>query len=103
MEAHRLLDRGRGEPVGPGPLLDLRLGKSPRPRGPRIRCPRCRWRPDAGSRWQCSCGAVWNTFRTRGRCPDCTHQWTRTMCLACKRWSPHDAWYEGDGDPGPTA
>jgi hypothetical protein len=105
MDAHRLLDTGRREPGSPGPLLDLAPGKGPRRRTPRIRCPLCRWQPDAGSLWQCACGAVWNTFQTRGRCPECAHQWTRTMCLSCHRWSSHDAWYEGEDDreTGPPA
>jgi hypothetical protein len=70
-----------------------------------IRCPRCAWRPDASSRWRCawidtpepyfeSCGTVWNTFATRGRCPGCSHQWQWTSCLRCSQWSPHADWYE---------
>jgi hypothetical protein len=70
-----------------------------------IRCPRCAWRPDASSRWRCawvdtpepyfdSCGTVWNTFSTKGRCPGCHHQWQWTSCLRCSQWSPHSDWYE---------
>jgi len=73
----------------------------------RIRCPRCEWVPTAGSRWCCdhratpeppfpSCGTVWHTFSTRGRCPGCSHQWQWTSCLACGKASPHDDWYERD-------
>jgi hypothetical protein len=72
-----------------------------------IRCPRCDWRPDASSRWQCAgsgtpeapfhgCGTVWNTFLTRGVCPGCEHPWQWTSCHRCHEWSPHDEWY----DPG---
>ena len=71
----------------------------------RIRCPRCRWQPNASSRWYCSdcgfpeyffggCGTAWNTFATRGLCPGCGHQWLWTNCLACEGWSLHDDWYE---------
>jgi hypothetical protein len=77
----------------------------------RIRCPRCAWKPDASSRWCCdyrqspeppfeSCGAVWNTFETAGRCPGCQHRWAWTSCLQCAVFSPHEEWYESDGDTG---
>jgi hypothetical protein len=70
-----------------------------------IRCPLCRWRPSPESVWTChcegtpepvfkSCGHVWNTFSTRGRCPGCGHQWQWTSCLRCDQWSRHDDWYE---------
>ncbi|HEY7316941.1 MAG TPA: hypothetical protein VIE89_05145 [Candidatus Binatia bacterium] len=71
----------------------------------RIRCPLCKWRPQASSRWYCSdcdypeyffdgCGAAWNTFITRGRCPGCGHQWRWTICLSCQGWSRHEDWHE---------
>jgi hypothetical protein len=75
----------------------------------RIRCPICGWQPRASSRWCCNdagyphffyhgCGAVWNTFETRGRCPGCGHQWLWTDCLRCWRSSPHEEWYEKETD-----
>jgi len=71
----------------------------------RIRCPLCKWRPTPAHRWFCAqcdypeffadgCGACWNTFSTRGRCPGCGHQWRWTACLNCSGWSPHENWYE---------
>ena len=75
-----------------------------------IRCPLCTWRPSPSSRWFCnwigtpepffqSCGTVWNTFATRGRCPGCSHQWQWTTCLRCGQSSLHEDWYEPeDGD-----
>lgn len=71
----------------------------------KIRCPICKWQPNASSRWYCAdcdfpenfsggCGAMWNTFETRGKCPACAHQWIWTSCLACGGWSPHEDWYE---------
>jgi hypothetical protein len=71
----------------------------------RIRCPLCRWQPDASSLWVCcdcdepeyfygGCETWWNTFDTGGRCPGCQHQWRWTSCLACEGWSPHADWYE---------
>src|SRR4051794_30533938 len=70
-----------------------------------IRCPLCRWHPSPSSRWSClsldgpeppfpACGAVWNTFSTRGRCPGCSHQWRWTSCLRCGEWSLHEDWYD---------
>jgi hypothetical protein len=75
----------------------------------RIRCPLCRWQPDAGSVWECSdcaypeyffggCGMVWNTFDTRGLCPGCGHQWRWTACLSCGGWSLHEDWYAKEGE-----
>jgi hypothetical protein len=72
---------------------------------PRIRCPKCQWRPDRSSTWVCisgpgpeppfeSCGTAWNTFDTGGRCPGCAHQWQWTTCLHCHEWSPHMDWYD---------
>jgi len=70
----------------------------------RIRCPLCRWQPNATSMWECgdcgfpeyfydACGMVWNTFTTRGLCPGCGHQWLWTSCLRCDEWSLHKEWY----------
>jgi predicted amidophosphoribosyltransferase len=66
----------------------------------RIRCPQCRWQPDKHSRWTCSpgCGHSWNTFETRGLCPDCGKKWFHTACLHCSAWSPHEDWYEEPAD-----
>ena len=61
----------------------------------KIWCPHCEWRPGPHDRWMCvpGCRTVWNTFETRGRCPGCARQWQTTCCLACARWSLHEAWY----------
>lgn len=78
------------------PLRDKESEKSSSIVGDRdrgIRCPKCRWRPGRGARWQCSCLHVWNTFDTRGVCPACSYAWQDTQCLACGRWSAHEAWY----------
>jgi hypothetical protein len=60
-----------------------------------IYCPKCTWRPAPDDRWECSpgCGAVWNTFWTRGLCPGCCKQWGVTQCLACQQVSAHRHWY----------
>jgi hypothetical protein len=75
----------------------------------RIRCPMCRWQPDAESYWVCGdcaypeyflggCGMEWNTFDTRGLCPGCGHQWRWTKCSSCRVWSLHEDWYAKDGE-----
>lgn len=75
--------------------------KSTGNQGPKIRCPQCLWQPRAHSRWACTCGHLWNTFDTAGKCPACEHQWTDTACPKCKQWSRHEAWYEKAPDKPP--
>ncbi|PUZ22445.1 hypothetical protein DCM91_14335 [Chitinophaga costaii] len=64
----------------------------------KIRCPKCKWEPDGKPYWQCSCGHVWDTFTTGGRCPACQKVWEDTCCIyppaGCLQWSPHLDWYE---------
>ncbi len=61
----------------------------------KYRCPLCLWESSPADNWLCSqCGCVWNTFKTRGRCPKCNYQWTMTACLKCTQWSPHTEWYK---------
>jgi len=64
----------------------------------KIFCPKCKWEPRQGDRWQCSCLHVWNTFDTNATCPACgkTHQ--TTQCLSCARKSPHCDWYHQFGE-----
>jgi hypothetical protein len=58
-----------------------------------VRCPKCGWAPRAKNVWSCNCGHCWNTFDTRGLCPQCQHQWEVTECLQCGERSPHEKWY----------
>lgn len=87
------------------------LGEDEGPDFSRIRCPLCRWRPNAGSCWCCyamgppenffdGCGTVWNTFETHGLCPGCGHQWRYTACLSCYGYSLHEDWYEDEKGAG---
>jgi len=64
----------------------------------KILCPKCDWEPAAHDYWGCSCGHVWNTFDTGGRCPACQKVWEDTQCLECEKWSPHLDWYRGLDD-----
>ena len=65
----------------------------------KIRCPKCHWEPDGKPYWKCSCGHVWDTFSTGGRCPSCTKVWEETECIpnagGCNKTSPHLDWYDG--------
>ena len=79
--------------VAPGKEGAPDSGKSGGPSGPRIRCPLCGWRPGKHDRWICKCRHIWNTFDTGGICPACLYQWMETGCHACKKMSPHSAWY----------
>jgi hypothetical protein len=36
---------------------------------------------------------LWNTFNTRGLCPECQYQWEVTACPQCGEMSPHADWY----------
>lgn len=76
----------------------------------KIRCPACAWQPAPSSQWHCQdadapehfspgCGASWNTFETRGKCPGCQHQWRWTACLHCNMWSRHEDWYVPEDAP----
>jgi hypothetical protein len=58
-----------------------------------IQCPKCAWKPIKSSKWQCICGKEWNTFNTRGQCPDCKFVWKKTQCRSCLWWSRHSLWY----------
>ena len=65
----------------------------------KIVCPKCKWKPDGGDYWQCSCLYVWNTFDTTGRCPNCSKVWEVTQCPGpefpggCGVVSDHIDWY----------
>ena len=64
-----------------------------------IECPKCSWKPDGFPHWSCTCGTVWNTFATGGRCPGCNRQWEYTQCVdahfgGCSQLSPHLDWYK---------
>lgn len=64
----------------------------------KIECPNCRWEPDGGAYWQCTCGHVWDTFKTTAICPSCKKRWKVTQCPkfssdGCGEVHPHEDWY----------
>jgi DNA-directed RNA polymerase subunit RPC12/RpoP len=61
-----------------------------------IACPACGFVPVKGMMWMCApdgCGALFDTFETRARCPQCDAQFSWTACLACGKASAYQAWY----------
>jgi hypothetical protein len=91
------LEHGPGDPKQGEQVADDVLDEAGvRKKEPGIRCPKCRWRPRKQDRWWCNrpgCGWSWNTFDTKGVCPNCRYQWEWTACLACHAWSLHAEWY----------
>lgn len=65
----------------------------------KVACPKCKWEPNGGAHWMCSCGHIWNTFKTAGKCPKCDKKWADTQCPGpgdpggCGAWSKHIDWY----------
>lgn len=64
----------------------------------KIMCPKCDWEPSPNDMWICTCGNIWHTFDTGGRCPSCGILWEQTRCHepfvgGCSQWSPHIEWY----------
>lgn len=101
-----LLKRGGGTQEQRVLEIASQAKKKKKRKGPKIRCPKCNWEPDGQPYWMCSnmlrgprgepipCGCVWNTFATRGKCPDCHFQWKDTKCPRCHKWSKHRDWYD---------
>ena len=69
----------------------LRLAKLPRTPG--FACPSCETAPPAGAFWKCNhCGQAFDTFQTRGVCPNCKAQFAVTKCLDCGVAKPISEW-----------
>jgi hypothetical protein len=69
----------------------LRLAKLPRTPG--FACPSCETSPPTGAFWKCShCGQAFDTFQTRGVCPNCKAQFAVTKCLDCGVAKPMSEW-----------
>lgn len=60
----------------------------------RVSCPGCAAVPSATWDWQCSfCHCIWDTFATRGECPNCAFVYPATQCLSCGQTFRHHDWY----------
>jgi Zn-dependent protease len=69
----------------------LQIAKLPRTAG--FACPSCKTSPPVGAYWKCShCGQAFDTFQTRGVCPNCKAQFTITKCLDCGAAKPMSEW-----------
>ena len=63
------------------------------PRTPGFACPSCHTAPVKGEIWKCSqCGQAFDTFQSRGVCPNCRKQFEVTKCLDCGVSSPMSEW-----------
>jgi len=66
------------------------------PRRPGFACPSCRTAPPVGAYWQCGqCQQAFDTFETRGTCPNCGAQYVTTMCLDCQEQRAMSEWIAG--------
>jgi len=66
------------------------------PRRPGFACPSCRTAPPVGVFWQCGqCRQPFDTFLTRGVCPNCSAQYATTACLDCGQRHPMNDWVVG--------
>jgi len=69
----------------------LRFARLPRREG--FACPSCRTAPPVGDYWQCGhCGQSFDTFQSRGVCPNCAAQFATTACLDCGERNPMNEW-----------
>jgi Zn-dependent protease len=63
------------------------------PRHVDFACPACKTSPPIGEYWQCSnCGRAFDTFQTRGVCPQCATQFPMTKCMDCGEPHPMSEW-----------
>jgi len=71
-----------------------KLEKIPRRQG--FACPSCRTAPPIGSFWRCNkCASKFDTFETRGVCPQCSARFDKTTCLDCRQSNPIADWQPG--------
>jgi len=68
-----------------------KLAKLPRHEG--FACPSCNTAPPLGELWRCGkCSQAFDTFLTKGICPNCTTQFNVTQCLDCGTSRPITEW-----------
>ena len=72
----------------------LNIARLPRRDG--FACPSCRTAPPIGNYWRCgNCEQSFDTFETRGACPQCSARFATTTCLDCRVQNPVEAWVTG--------
>jgi Zn-dependent protease len=70
------------------------LEKIPRRQG--FACPSCRTAPPIGPIWRCNkCETKFDTFETRGVCPQCSARFEKTTCLDCRHQAHISEWQPG--------
>jgi Zn-dependent protease len=63
------------------------------PRHVNFACPACKTSPPIGEFWKCgNCGRAFDTFQTRGVCPQCATQFSVTKCMDCGEAHPISEW-----------
>jgi Zn-dependent protease/predicted RNA-binding Zn-ribbon protein involved in translation (DUF1610 family) len=78
----------------------LRLEKLPRRSG--FACPSCHSAPLLIAGWRCNqCKQLFDTFETRGVCPNCGYTHATTVCADCQELHPMSQWVvDGYGSQG---
>lgn len=69
------------------------------PRRQEAHCPHCGAHPFQGAFWMCrECQAVFDTFETRGVCPNCSARSQEAVCVDCQRTSLIPEWFVEGGE-----
>ena len=77
-----------------------KVGRAPRRDG--FICPDCKNPPPTGNFWRCGqCRHSFDTFATRGVCPNCGAQFTVTSCPECGNARPINEWEHSGQIPPP--
>jgi Zn-dependent protease len=72
----------------------LKREKLPRRQG--FACPSCHTAPPLGALWKCGkCQQQFDTFESRGVCPNCQAQYQTTSCGDCGKSHPMTEWVVG--------
>lgn len=81
-------------------LALAKVARAPRRDG--FACPDCKTPPPTGNFWRCGqCRQPFDTFETRGVCPNCGAQFTATSCPECGSLRPITAWESFGQAPPP--
>ena len=76
----------------------VRIANAPRHDG--FACPVCKVAPPRGAFWGCGkCRKAFDTFETRGVCPNCGTQFAATSCPECGNVRPMSEWMAASNVP----